>query len=345
MNDRPDLAVKLDCDGVHVGQDDMPYAEARRIVGPDRQIGVTCKASRDLAMTAGEAGADYVAFGAFFPSSTKTVTTPASLEIIEWWSELFEIPCVAIGGITVEIDAWRVDIAYSGTQKCLGVPPGLAPITVSDRARARFVERSRSWYLDLAMIGDYVGPARRYHHTAPVSMVYALHAGLGVLLGAAVLAMPTVLGAGAPAGPVRVAALLLAGRTREAIGVLREALEIDSKRADALNNLGVAYLAMGRTKSAAVNLERAAKHRESPRILLNLGKVMEDAHEPAEAVRAYDQVLKLRPKDSEAVAGSKRLGVPTKSRRRPRKKTPKTPKEVARTVRRKTAPATEEPPS
>ena len=102
LNDRPDLAVKLDCDGVHVGQDDMPYAEARRIVGPQRQVGVTCKASRDLAMEAGDAGADYVAFGAFFASSTKAVTTPASLEIIEWWSELFEIPCVAIGGITVE---------------------------------------------------------------------------------------------------------------------------------------------------------------------------------------------------------------------------------------------------
>jgi thiamine-phosphate pyrophosphorylase len=102
LNDRPDLAAKLDCDGVHIGQGDMSYAEARRIVGPQRQIGVTCKASRDLAMTAGEAGADYVAFGAFFPSSTKTVTTPASLEIIEWWSQLFEIPCVAIGGITVE---------------------------------------------------------------------------------------------------------------------------------------------------------------------------------------------------------------------------------------------------
>jgi thiamine-phosphate pyrophosphorylase len=102
MNDRPDLAAKFDCDGVHIGQDDMPYAEARRIVGPERQIGVTCKASRDLAMTAGEAGADYVAFGAFFPSTTKSVTTPASLEIIEWWSELFEVPCVAIGGITVE---------------------------------------------------------------------------------------------------------------------------------------------------------------------------------------------------------------------------------------------------
>jgi thiamine-phosphate pyrophosphorylase len=102
MNDRPDLAVKLDCDGVHIGQDDMPYAEARRIVGSDRQIGVTCKASRHLAMEAAEAGADYVAFGAFFPSTTKTVTTPADLDILHWWSGLMEVPCVAIGGITVD---------------------------------------------------------------------------------------------------------------------------------------------------------------------------------------------------------------------------------------------------
>jgi len=102
---------------------------------------------------------------------------------------------------------------------------------------------------------------------------------------------------------------------------------------------------MGRTKSAAVNLERAAKHRESPRILLNLGKVMEDAHEPAEAVRAYDQVLKLRPKDSEAIAARKRLGPPTKSRRSPRKRTAKSPKKAARTVRRKTAPSSEAPTS
>jgi thiamine-phosphate pyrophosphorylase len=102
MNDRPDLAVKLDCDGVHLGQDDMPCADARRIVGPDRQVGVTCKSSRHLAMEAAEAGADYVAFGAFFLSNTKEVTTPADVEILEWWSSLFEIPCVAIGGITVE---------------------------------------------------------------------------------------------------------------------------------------------------------------------------------------------------------------------------------------------------
>jgi thiamine-phosphate pyrophosphorylase len=102
MNDRPDLAVKLDCDGVHVGQEDMPCAEARRIVGAERQVGVTAKASRHLALEAAEAGADYVAFGAFFPSDTKTVTTPASLEIVEWWSGLMQVPCVAIGGITVE---------------------------------------------------------------------------------------------------------------------------------------------------------------------------------------------------------------------------------------------------
>ena len=94
MNDRPDLAVKLDCDGVHVGQDDMPCAEARRIVGPDRQVGVTAKASRHLAMEAAEAGADYVAFGAFFLSGTKVVTTPADLEILEWWSGLMEVPFV-----------------------------------------------------------------------------------------------------------------------------------------------------------------------------------------------------------------------------------------------------------
>ncbi|MBN9085269.1 MAG: thiamine phosphate synthase [Reyranella sp.] len=102
LNDRPDLAASLDCDGVHIGQDDMPYREARRLVGPDRQVGVTAKASRHLAMEAAEAGADYVAFGAFFASTTKTVTAPASLEIVEWWSGLMEVPCVAIGGITVE---------------------------------------------------------------------------------------------------------------------------------------------------------------------------------------------------------------------------------------------------
>ncbi|MBL8674876.1 MAG: thiamine phosphate synthase [Rhodospirillales bacterium] len=102
MNDRPDLAARLDCDGVHVGQDDASYAEARRIVGPDRIVGVTCKASRHLAMDAAEAGADYVAFGAFFPSSTKDVTTPAPVDVLTWWSDIMTVPCVAIGGITVD---------------------------------------------------------------------------------------------------------------------------------------------------------------------------------------------------------------------------------------------------
>ena len=100
LNDRADLAAELGADGVHIGQDDMPYAEARRLMGPDAMIGVTCKASRDLASEAAEAGADYVAFGAFFESTTKTVTTPASLDVLTWWSALTTVPSVAIGGIT-----------------------------------------------------------------------------------------------------------------------------------------------------------------------------------------------------------------------------------------------------
>lgn len=102
VNDRPDLAKKLGADGVHVGQEDTPYGEARAILGPDRIVGVTCHASRHLAMEAAEAGADYVAFGAFFPSNTKEPPASADPEILRWWSELFEVPCVAIGGITVE---------------------------------------------------------------------------------------------------------------------------------------------------------------------------------------------------------------------------------------------------
>jgi aspartate aminotransferase-like enzyme len=99
---------------------------------------------------------------------------------------LLLVDCVtSLGGIDLQVDEWGIDLAYSGTQKCLGVAPGLSPITVSDRARERFVERSRSWYLDLRMIGAYAGAAtgaRTYHHTAPISMIYSLHAGLGALL-------------------------------------------------------------------------------------------------------------------------------------------------------------------
>ena len=102
LNDRPDLAAQLGCDGVHVGQDDAPYAEARRAMGKDRIVGVTCHDSRHLAMEASEAGADYVAFGAFFPTTTKDAATRAEPEILEIWQEVMATPCVAIGGITVE---------------------------------------------------------------------------------------------------------------------------------------------------------------------------------------------------------------------------------------------------
>lgn len=102
INDRPDLAARIGADGVHVGQSDASYAEARGILGPDRIVGVTCHASRHLAMEAGEAGADYVAFGAFYPSSTKEPAHQADVELLTWWADLMEVACVAIGGITAE---------------------------------------------------------------------------------------------------------------------------------------------------------------------------------------------------------------------------------------------------
>ncbi len=101
LNDRPDLAAKMGCDGVHIGQSDGSYSDARRLVGEDKSIGVTCHASRHLAIEAAEAGADYIAFGAFFPSSTKPeADEQAPVELLSWWSELTEVPVVAIGGIT-----------------------------------------------------------------------------------------------------------------------------------------------------------------------------------------------------------------------------------------------------
>jgi thiamine-phosphate pyrophosphorylase len=102
INDNPTLAAELEADGVHIGQDDTPYAEARRIVGADRIVGVSSYASRHVAMEAGEAGADYVAFGAFFETSTKEAKSRAGLDLLTWWSEMFVLPCVAIGGITLE---------------------------------------------------------------------------------------------------------------------------------------------------------------------------------------------------------------------------------------------------
>lgn len=98
---------------------------------------------------------------------------------------LLLVDCVtSLAGIPVEIDGWNVDVAYSGTQKCLGVPPGLSPLTLSERAWERRIAKPQSWYLDLGMIGDYAttSGARKYHHTAPISMIFSLHGGLGVVL-------------------------------------------------------------------------------------------------------------------------------------------------------------------
>lgn len=102
VNDRPDLAQALGADGVHVGQTDASYEEARQLLGTDKIVGVTCHASRHLAMEAGEAGADYVAFGAFFPTRTKEAKTLADPELLFWWNRLMTVPSVAIGGITAE---------------------------------------------------------------------------------------------------------------------------------------------------------------------------------------------------------------------------------------------------
>lgn len=102
VNDRPDLALRMGADGVHLGQTDGPLSQARALLGHDRMIGVTCHASRHLAMEAAEAGADYVAFGAFFPTTTKVTNSEATPDILTWWQDIMQAPCVAIGGINVD---------------------------------------------------------------------------------------------------------------------------------------------------------------------------------------------------------------------------------------------------
>lgn len=102
VNDSMALAKRLGADGVHLGQGDGDPRDARALLGPSAQIGVTCHASRHLAMEAGEAGADYVAFGAFYPTTTKVTEHRPDPSILSWWTALFEPPCVAIGGITAD---------------------------------------------------------------------------------------------------------------------------------------------------------------------------------------------------------------------------------------------------
>ncbi len=144
LNDRADLAAELGCDGVHVGQADVSCREARAIVGSDAIVGVTCHGSRHLALEAAEAGADYVAFGAFFPSATKAPPARAELEILAWWSELVTVPCVAIGGITVANCRPLVEAGADFLAVCAGVwgdPEGPAAAV---RAFNRIMREARS---------------------------------------------------------------------------------------------------------------------------------------------------------------------------------------------------------
>ncbi len=119
-------------------------------------------------------------------TSTGVENDVAPLRVLQETDTLLLVDTVtSLGGIQVDVDGWGIDACYSGTQKCLGVPPGLSPLTFSPRAVERVHTRPappQSWYLDLGLIGDYVGGARKYHHTAPTAMVVALHAGLGAVL-------------------------------------------------------------------------------------------------------------------------------------------------------------------
>jgi thiamine-phosphate pyrophosphorylase len=121
LNDDPRLAAETGCDGVHVGQEDMPCSEARAIVGENAIVGVTCHDSRHLAIEAAEDGADYVAFGAFYPTTTKEAKGRPGPEILSWWSDLTGVPCVAIGGITPQNLAPLVQAGADFIAVCSGV--------------------------------------------------------------------------------------------------------------------------------------------------------------------------------------------------------------------------------
>lgn len=147
MNDSARLAQETGCDGVHIGQEDTPYTEARRLLGGDAMIGMTCHASRHLAMSAAEAGADYVAFGAFFTTDTKQTRNRAPLDILDWWQSIALIPAVAIGGITPEncgplVKAGADFLAVVGSVWNHPDGPGAA-VKAFERAMAHNVDSTR----------------------------------------------------------------------------------------------------------------------------------------------------------------------------------------------------------
>ena len=121
LNDSAALASRIGADGVHLGREDGSIAEARKLLGPSGQIGATCHDSRHFAMEAGEAGADYVAFGAFYPTTTKETAHRPEPEILTWWSQMFVIPCVAIGGITTENAVPLIEAGADFIAVCGGV--------------------------------------------------------------------------------------------------------------------------------------------------------------------------------------------------------------------------------
>jgi len=144
LNDSPELAAKFGCDGVHIGQSDGTLKDARKIMGPDAMIGVTCHDSRHLAMEASEGGADYVAFGAFFPTQTKDTDFQAELEDLTIWQESMMTPCVAIGGITVENCDAVVEAGADFIAVCGGVwnhPDGPAAAVAAFNAKFKALKR------------------------------------------------------------------------------------------------------------------------------------------------------------------------------------------------------------
>jgi alanine-glyoxylate transaminase/serine-glyoxylate transaminase/serine-pyruvate transaminase len=155
------------------------------VVRVDEEWGRALDPGRLLEARAAHPGARLVAV-VHAETSTGVENEVAPLAALAGTDTLLLVDCVtSLGGIPVELDGWKVDACYSGTQKCLGVPPGLAPVSFSARAQERIASRPtppQSWYFDMGLISAYAGE-RRYHHTIPISMVYALHAGLGVLLG------------------------------------------------------------------------------------------------------------------------------------------------------------------
>lgn len=144
LNDSPALAAKFGCDGVHIGQSDGTLKDARKIMGPDAMIGVTCHDSRHLAMEASEGGADYVAFGAFFPTQTKDTDFQAELEDLTIWQESMMTPCVAIGGITVDNCDAVVEAGADFIAVCGGIwnhPEGPAAAVGAFNAKFKALKR------------------------------------------------------------------------------------------------------------------------------------------------------------------------------------------------------------